>query len=488
MKQQAFIRNTYPRSLHTTCLYVIGVVLSFFFLAACDRNAHEGEVIIPSGHGQLNIGLDTEETDIPVNVVHLFIFGTNDRLQAHEYFENPAEVALHATNLPSGRYTVIAVINVPADFMPPASRAAACASSCVSPPPATRADELPDISLAEFNQWLSGEAAQHPEMLTGMEQTELKEGEVKQLIITIKEGMEGFTLPVLHLSLTLPQPQLPHYVPTRAAEAGYALRCVVEVCRAGTDESVLHAPYTPTPATDGSGAYLLDLPLNANTYDLHLWTDYAPTSSPQEDTYYNTDNLKAITLMTEPAYTANTDAKDAAYACHTDIDLSTGDRTLDIQLQRPLAKYRLIATDVEEYKKLRATDETKFPPIEELTVTVQYENFFPASFNAVTGKPNDSYTGIAYAGCLTDAEGFDTATALQAGSDYVLTNDSESFVTATVKITDRTGNTVTATGGVQIPYRRGQLTTVKGNFLSSGHTGGGVQIDTKWEDDIIIRF
>lgn len=480
MKQQAFIRSTYPRSLHTTRLYVIGVVLSLLFLAACDRNAHEGEVIIPSGYGQLNVGLETEGTDIPVNVVHLFIFGANDKLQAHQYFGTPEEVALHATNLPSGRYTVIAVINVPADFMPPASRAALYA--------ATRAEDLPDISLAEFNQWLSGEAAQHPEMLTGMEQTELQEGEVKQLIITIKEGMEGFTLPVLHLSLILPEPQLPDYVPTRAAEAGYALRCVVEVCRAGTDDIILHAPFTPTPATDGSGAYLLDLPLNANTYDLRLWTDYAPTSTPQEDTYYNTGNLKAITLTTEPAYTANTDAKDAAYACHTDIDLSAGDRTVDVQLQRPLAKYRLIATDVEEYKKLRATDETKFPPIEELTVTVQYENFFPASFNAVTGKPNDSYTGIAYAGCLTDAEGFDTATALQAGSDYVLTNGSESFVTATVKITDRTGNTVTATGGVQIPYRRGQLTTVKGNFLSSGHAGGGVQIDTEWEDDIIIRF
>lgn len=475
---------------------IISMALSLLFIfAACDKDEHEQEPVIPEGHGALNIGLETEGADIPVNVVHLFIFGTNDKLQAHEYFENPAEVALHATNLPSGRYTVIAVINVPADFMPPASRVAlyaasrtATASSRVTPPAATRADDLPDISLAEFNQWLSGEATQHPEMLTGMEQTELKEGEVKQLIVTIKEGMEGFTLPVLHLSLTLPEPQLPDYMPTRAAEAGYALRCVVEACRAGTDDIVLHTPYTPTPATDGSGAFLLDLPLNTNVYDLRLWTDYAPASSPQEDTYYNTDHLKTITLMTEPAYTANTDAKDAAYACNTDIDLSAGDRTVDVQLQRPLAKYRLIATDVEAYRKLAEIDATKYPPLDELTVTVQYENYFPASFNAVTGKPNDSYTGIAYTGCLTDAEGFDTATALQAGSDWVLTNGTESFVSATVKITDRTGNTVTATGSIRIPYRRGQLTTVKGNFLSGSHAGGGVEIDTEWEDDIIIRF
>jgi len=487
MKQQAFIRSTYPKSLHTTRLYVIGVVLSLLFLAACDKNAHEGEVIILSGYGQLNVDLDMEGADIPINVVHLFIFGTNDKLQAHEYFENPAEVALHATNLPSGRYTVIAVANIPADFMPPASRAAACASSCVTPPAATRADDLPDIFLSEFNQWLSAQAEQHPEMLTGMEQTELKEGEVKQLIVTIKEGMEGFTLPVLHLSLTLPEPQLPDYVPTRAAEAGYALRCVVEACRAGTDDIVLHAPYTPTPATDGSGAFLLDLPLNANVYDLRLWADYAPASTPQEDTYYNTDHLKTITLMAEPAYTANTDAKDAAYACHMDIDLSAGDRTVDVQLQRPLAKYRLIATDVEAYRKLAEIDATKYPPLDELTVTVQYENFFPTSFNVTTGKPEDANVGIAYTGRVTEAADYDTEEAMQIAHDYVLTNGAESSVSLTVQITDSEGNIVNTATGIRIPYRRGHLTTIEGNFLSAGHTGGGIQIDTDWKD-IIVPF
>ena len=454
-----------------TYMVMCALVLLLGF-SACDKDAHENEYPVPDGRGGLIIGLETEGGT--AEDVHFFVFDASERLAHHEYFDNPQKAALYISYLTPSIYTAVAVFNTGADFMPPSTRAV---------------ESLSDITLPEFAEWLKSVAHLYPELLTGIGSVEVIEGEVARITIRLQDGTDGVRLPKLNLLLTLPEPHLPDYTPvkkSRAAETGYTLRCVAELCKAGTDNVMLHKAVTP--ALQANGTYLVDLEATPNSYDLRLWTDYAPTSSPQEYTYYNTGNLRAITLTTEPAYTANTDAKDAAYACHTTIDLSAGDRTVNVQLQRPLAKYRLIATDVEEYNKLRATDETKFPPVDELTVTVQYENYFPASFNAVTGKPNDSYTGIAYTGCLTDAEGFDTTTALQAGSDWVLTNGTESFVTATVKITDRTGSTVTATGNVRIPYRRGQLTTVKGNFLSSGHAGGGVQIDTEWEDDIIIRF
>lgn len=71
------------------------------------------------------------------------------------------------------------------------------------------------------------------------------------------------------------------------------------------------------------------------------------------------------------------------------------------------------------------------------------------------------------------ADGFDTAEAVQVGEDFVLTNGEESFVTATIRITDRTtGKAVSAVQNVKIPYRRGHLTTVKGCFLTAGNTSG----------------
>ena len=45
------------------------------------------------------------------------------------------------------------------------------------------------------------------------------------------------------------------------------------------------------------------------------------------------------------------------------------------------------------------------------------------------------------------------------------------------------GTVVARTQGVEVPYRRGRLTTVSGNFLTSGYGGGGVDIDTDWDDD-----
>lgn len=454
-------------------LNTIGIALFLLFIAiSCDKNAHEGEVIIPAGNGALNVELQTEGTDIPVRTVHLFIFGANDKLQAHEYFDNPAEAGLHATNLPSGHYTVIVIANVPADFMPPATRA-----------------DLPDISLADFNSWLSEEAEQYPEILTGMAQTELTADEVMQLSITVKEGTEGITLPVLHLSFSLPQPQLTDYTPaaqqTRAAEAGYILRCVAEVCFAGTDEVAFHCPLTPTLATDGSGKYLLDLTLNEKKYDLRLWVDYAPTDSPKADTYYHTDNLKTVTINNAP-YMANTDAKDVAYHTQTAISLPKAGAEIDIQLQRPLAKYRLIATDVEEYHKLRESNPNDYPPLDDLTVTVQYEGFFPSSFNVATGKPSDAIGGVGYSQALPSVSAADKE--VQMGSDWILVNGTESFVLVTITVADKQGDTICRIPGVQIDYRRGLLTTVNGKFLTAGKVSGGVNINTGWGGENIIEF
>ena len=51
-----------------------------------------------------------------------------------------------------------------------------------------------------------------------------------------------------------------------------------------------------------------------------------------------------------------------------------------------------------------------------------------------------------------------------------------------VTITSDDGTVVSRTQGVEVPYQRGRLTTVSGNFLTSGY-GGGVDIDTGWDDD-----
>lgn len=452
--------------LHNTILYLL---LAAVILSACDRNAHEGEFPLPDGKGGLICGLVSEDNDIEVRNAHLLVFGGDDKLVAHEYFDEAKNVALHMEDLPGERYTVLAVLNMPENLLELCTRAA-----------------LPDITLPAFIEWLRKVAPGYPDLLTAVAYTEVAEGEITRITLTLRVGVEGIDLPTLHLLFTLPEPHLPDYVTqakSRAAEAGYALRCIVEVCKAGTEEVVHRKAYLPQQTTEGR--YPIDLSLNKATYDIRLWTDYVPANGEADDYHYITTNgLQAVTIQTEP-YTANTDTKDAAYAFCEAVALQEN-KTIEVALQRPLAKYRLIATDVEEYNKLREQEPEKFPPPEELTVTVAYENFLPSTFDVVNGKPTSSLTGITFTGKPYAADGITREIPL--ATDWIIVNGTDSSVRVTIRLSDKKGNLLGTTTGCPIAYRRGCLTTVRGKFLTAGIGNGGVSIDTEWEDSFVVEF
>lgn len=444
-----------------------------FVLTACDRNAHEDEYPLPDGHGGLIVGLQTED-NLTASNVHFFLFDVTEQMVHHEYFDDPRKAALHISYLKEGAYTAIAVLNVGADFMPPSTRTES---------------NIPAITLPEFADWLKGIAGQYPHLLTGIAGVEVGLGEVVHINILLQSGTEGVRLPTLRLLLTMPEPRLPDYTPaklkTRAAEAGYILRCVAELCKVGTDHVVMRKQVNPMLQTDGE-TYLVELSAREGNYDLRLWTDYARTGTPLTDTYYHTENMKLISIFTEP-YTANTDAKDAAYHAQSGITLDA-DRTINVSLVRPLAKYRLVATDVKAYRKLREKDAAKFPPLEKLTVKIQYEGFLPSSFNVIQGKPNDAVNGnkIIYSQPLPSISNEDEEAALS--SDWVLVNGAETNVTATVCITDEGGKTISKTERVRITVKRGSLTTVSGKFLTAGNMSGGIVIDTNWNGEYVVKF
>ena len=253
------------------------------------------------------------------------------------------------------------------------------------------------------------------------------------------------------------------------------------------------------------GTYLAELSLQQGDYDLRLWADWT-SDGTTDDKYYNADDLSAVTVLTDN-YVANglTDEKDAYYASpsltlprregtqiseeNPSSPLGGVEGAVTVTLTRPFARYRLIANDVEGYLNLIANGED-YPPVEDLQVLITYEGFFPTGFDVATGKPNDALnTGIHYTTAPVAATGYPEGEARQIGSDFVLTNGEESFVTVTIQMIDpRTGGDISTVSGIQIPYRRGQLTTVSGAFLTAGRTSGGVDIDTDWGDDIVIEF
>ena len=294
---------------------------------------------------------------------------------------------------------------------------------------------------------------------------------IRRVVIPMTYG--GAEQPLLRLAVTLPGTDMPPYDgKTRSGGAQYTRRIVADVYTTDGGLRVMRREIMTEAAPGGTAT--IDLPLDEGAYDIRLWSDYAGKDGGQSP-FYDASDLQQVTVNTSP-YTACTDCKDSAYAYVGGITVSGGTTEKAVTLERPLAKYRIVTKVTDRYKALDGV-----PPLEELTVGVGYEGYFPSSFNVTTGKPNDAVVGVSYT-CTPQWQADEEGNTMLA-DDWVLVNGAASSVRLTVTITSNDGTVVSRTAGVEVPYQRGRLTTVSGNFLTAGYGGGGVDIDTGWDDD-----
>lgn len=270
---------------------------------------------------------------------------------------------------------------------------------------------------------------------------------------------------------------------TTKADDGYRRRFIIEAWREGKP-TTRQVTVMETAEEDGDGKISLPihLKLHALEYTLAVWTDYVKAGTT-DDLYYDTDNLQQV-ACTDP-YTGSTPYRDCLYGT-APLDLRqyrdewNAKVQIKVDMVRPLAKYELIATDVKDFlrktKKQRADDET-------FTITFSYGFYLPTVFNVLTGKPADSRTGIAYTTPLTvPTDGQKECTI---GTDFVFVNGTESFVSLSMEIRDGGGNVISRTTGLEVPYRRGHLTTVRARFLTN-EMQGGVDIDDDFDGNIDV--
>ena len=460
------MKTTYMRYMVKCKLSLLLAALAMLLPTSCDKDIHKNEYPFADGQCALIIGL---ESQAEVTDLTLYLFGSDGTAVLCETYDNPRELASGHIPVPAGSYTLVIVANGD-----PAANAGGAA--------------LPeDTTIPDLVEWLKAHAADFPYMLTASEQVEVASGDIERLHLVLADGTSGIHLSTVRLALSVPGLDLPAYTATRAnGSDSKLLRCVAEVYQAGTSNRVHRRVQDCSLQSDGT--FLAELSLMPGDYDLRLWADW-------NGGYYNADDLGKVLVLTD-SYVANgeTDKKDAYYAA-TSISVASQSSTTggvegaSVSLERPFAKYRLIATDVEAYYNLINKGEA-LPDIEDLQVRVTYEGFFPTGFNVATGKPNDALnTGIHYTSVPTVAEGYDAKVNRQVGADFVLTNGEESFVNVTIQMIDtNTGDIVATVQHVKIPYKRGHLTTVTGHFLTAGKTPGGVQIDTEWGEDIVIEF
>lgn len=226
----------------------------------------------------------------------------------------------------------------------------------------------------------------------------------------------------------------------------------------------------------------VSLKLHARPYRLAVWADYVQADQ-RADWFYDTTTLTPV--IGNGRYQGNTDWKDAFYAMQ-EVDLSSYRNDWNVQvpleltLSRPVARYRLLATDLDKLMDKVSAGEVSG---NKFTVRVKYSDYLPMGFDVLTGQLRNSLLYMSYSKEFTLPE--TPVKDFEIGFDYVLCNETDTAVPVEVEVVDSQSKTV-ARSIIRLRCIPGMLTTVRDNFLTADPAlaEDGVGIDPDFDDEI----
>lgn len=196
-------------------------------------------------------------------------------------------------------------------------------------------------------------------------------------------------------------------------------------------------------------------------YTFVAWADMVDAKA-DVDKYYDTSDLKNITLLGE--WNAMEETRDA-FTDNCFIDNYSGASTIELNLVRPFAKVRVVATDLPQVKNLH---------LEPTTATVTYTKPIPVSYNAFeqkvgTATESKVHTKFALVGANGEklyGDNSDTQMVLYA--DYIFANNEQGAVSFTIETFDQNDLSIKETTfNTDIAVKRNMLTTIKGDIMTT---------------------
>lgn len=231
-----------------------------------------------------------------------------------------------------------------------------------------------------------------------------------------------------------------------------------------------------------------DLELEEGNYRFFAWVDYVSAGTTKHK-FYNTDNFASIKLNGDKHY-GSTDFRDAyrGEAPTTIIPISKGVvNEVTIPMERPLAKFNVISTDLEEFIsktisrreekerearsrgiELYTSEESRAVKLDEFRIVFAYESNVSNEFNQFTNRPGWIVTGLNFESSilkLSDEEA-------ELGFDYIFINGTETSTDIRIYVYDRDDELVAKSNIITVPLVRSKLTTVRGTFLTTMASGG----------------
>ena len=241
----------------------------------------------------------------------------------------------------------------------------------------------------------------------------------------------------------------------------------------------------------------IDLP--GGNYQIMVWSDLVKNA--HDNYFYHADNFAEIKLQGD--YAPNNDHRDAFRGTNNitliaDVMERLPD-TLDIKMERPLAKFELITNDVVDFiekEELRIASkansgkpntsedsESRVVNIENYKLVFYYVGFMPNVYSMHTDQRVDSATGIFFESKLKKISDSEATM----GFDYVLVNEKESFITLKIGVLDNEGEQISITEPIAIPIKRDHHTKLTGIFLMS-ETSSGITINPEYDGEFNLTF
>lgn len=157
-------------------------------------------------------------------------------------------------------------------------------------------------------------------------------------------------------------------------------------------------------------------------------------------------------------------------------------RTIPVDLNRPVARYRIVALDYNDFLQSGGD-------IDKVTVKVIYKQYVSVGFNVATDVPNafiSTYSfnvkpaDIVYEGVYENS----------LFTDYVFTSErTETNVVIDLYFYDGEGKEINHCQDIKIPLMRDHETVVQGNFLTQPlGEGEGVSIDDNFEGEYVVNW
>lgn len=239
-----------------------------------------------------------------------------------------------------------------------------------------------------------------------------------------------------------------------------------------------------------------DITIMVPTGDIEVraWCDYVETDL-RTDHLYMCDDFSAISF-TEP-YGGGLEEKDAfAGVSYLNVPESIDHDMLidtDMVMQRPLAAYAFITTDVERFLQSEATRrnipelatkaESRSRTLEEYKIKVIYAGFYAHVYNHFDDNPVDVKTNVSYEARMTPINDKEALLCF----DHVMVNGLESTTPVAIEVYDNEGVKVASINPYTIPIKRSRCTVLRGEFLSA-QGSGALGIDPGFDGQYLIEI